>query len=152
MHRNLNLHPAGNRRILHLQCDTEMLSSLFQWDRPLNHLSNLDVLIIRLATINQIIRGLSPRKKENKYNNSIHQRHPDTSQQHTYASVLSDPAPSHCADHTLFLPSRFVMRDNMSVWPTQSLQMLPQQQNNLVSAQAMLAAALQQAAMTQTMW
>ena len=40
----------------------------------------------------------------------------------------------------------------MSVWPTQSLQMLPQQQNNLVSAQAMLAAALQQAAMTQTMW
>ena len=40
----------------------------------------------------------------------------------------------------------------MSVWPTQPLQMIPQQQNNLVSVQAMLAAALQQATMTQTMW
>ena len=40
----------------------------------------------------------------------------------------------------------------MSVWPSQPLQMFPKQQNNLASTQAMLAAALQQAAMTQTMW
>ena len=40
----------------------------------------------------------------------------------------------------------------MSVWPSQSLQMITQDQNNLVLVQAMLAAALQQATMTQTMW
>ena len=76
----------------------------------------------------------------------------NTPQQQTYASVLSDPAPSHCVHPTPFLPSRLVIRDKMSVCPTQPLQIIPQQQNNLVSVQAMLAAALQQATMTQTMW
>ena len=68
----------------------------------------------------------------------------------TYASVLSDPVPSHCFYPTSFLPSRLVMRDKMSVWPTQPL--VPQQQNNVVSVQAMIAASLQQANMKQTMW
>ena len=44
------------------------------------------------------------------------------------------------------------MRDKMSAWPVQPLQMIAPQQNNIVSVQALLAAALQQAGMTQTIW
>ena len=93
-----------------------------------------------------------PRRVEASSQSSPPQRRPDTHSQETYASVVSDSRQPQCMYPAPFPQNRLLMRDKMSAWPVQPLQMIAPQQNNIVSVQALLAAALQQAGITQTIW
>ena len=94
-----------------------------------------------------------PRRVEaSSQQSSPPQRRPDTHPQETYASVVSDYCQPQCVYPAPFLHNILLMRDKMSTWPVQPLQMITPQQNNIVSAQSLLAAELQQAGMTQTIW
>ena len=93
-----------------------------------------------------------PRRVEASSQSSPHQRRPDTHSQETYASVVSDSRHPQCMYPAPFPQNRLLMRDKMSAWTVQPLQMIASQQNNIVSVHALLAAALQQAGMTQTIW
>ena len=93
-----------------------------------------------------------PRRVEASSQSSPPQRRPDTHSQETYASVVSDSRQPQCMYPAPFPQNRLLMRDKMSAWPVQPLQMIAPQQNNKVSVQALLAAALQQVGITQTIW
>ena len=95
-----------------------------------------------------------PRRVEASSQSSPPQRRPDTHPQETYVPVVSDSRQPQCVYPTPFLQNRLLMRlrDKMGTWPVQPLHMIAPQQNNILSVQALLAAALQQAGMTQTIW
>ena len=59
------------------------------------------------------------------------QRRPDTHPEETYASVVSDSRQPQCVYPAAFLQNRLLMRDKMSPWPVQPLQMTSTEQHSV---------------------
>ena len=72
-----------------------------------------------------------PRRVEASSQSSPPQRRPDTHSQDTYASVVSDSRQPQCMYPAPFLQNRLLMRDKMSAWSGQPLQMIAPQQHSV---------------------
>ena len=72
-----------------------------------------------------------PRRVEASSQSSPPQRRPDTHPEETYAPVVSDSRQPQCMYPAAFLQNRLLMRDKMSPWPVQPLQMTSTEQHSV---------------------